>query len=82
MNSTNPNDAGGGLAAQAAPCGCRHCLQERKEGTTLAGVFVPAELTRMVVCAICGNKRCPHANSHLHACTDSNAPGQPGSAYA
>ena len=36
---------------------------------------------RMVLCPECGCKRCPKANDHRHACTDSNAPGQPGSAY-
>lgn len=37
---------------------------------------------RMVLCATCGNKRCPHAADHRHACTNSNEPGQPGSSYA
>lgn len=36
---------------------------------------------RFVVCPDCGNKRCPRANDHRHACTNSNEPGQPGSAY-
>ncbi|BDS24414.1 hypothetical protein KAM576c_10330 [Enterobacter asburiae] len=36
---------------------------------------------RFVVCPVCGNKRCPHANDHRHACTGSNEPGQEGSAY-
>jgi hypothetical protein len=35
----------------------------------------------MVVCSICGNKRCPHATHHDHACTNSNATGQPGSGF-
>lgn len=35
----------------------------------------------MIVCSICGNKRCPHANDHKYDCTGSNAPGQQGSAY-
>lgn len=34
-----------------------------------------------VVCATCGNKRCPKANDHAHECTGSNEPGQKGSAY-
>ena len=37
---------------------------------------------RMILCAICGNKRCPHATDHRNACTNSNEPGQPGSSYA
>jgi len=39
------------------------------------------ESIRMILCAICGNKRCPHANDHRNACTNSNEPGQPGSSY-
>lgn len=35
----------------------------------------------MVVCSTCGNKRCPHASHHDHACTNSNEPGQPGSGF-
>jgi hypothetical protein len=34
-----------------------------------------------IVCEICGNKRCPHANDHRLECTNSNEAGQPGSAY-
>lgn len=43
----------------------------------------PITLTdmRMVLCPDCGNKRCPKANDHRNACTDSNEPGQAGSAY-
>ena len=37
--------------------------------------------SHFVVCPDCGNKRCPHANDHRHACTGSNEPGQEGSAY-
>lgn len=36
---------------------------------------------RMIVCAICGNKRCPHATDHRNACTNSNEPGQKGSSW-
>lgn len=35
----------------------------------------------MIVCNLCGNKRCPHATDHNLACTQSNEPGQPGSRY-
>lgn len=54
--------------APAVECGCWACLGD-----------VP--VMQMVVCAICGNKRCPHANDHRNACTHSNAPSQIGSAY-
>jgi hypothetical protein len=42
---------------------------------------VPPSRRIMVVCAACGNKRCPHAADHANPCTRSNEPGQPGSAY-
>lgn len=37
---------------------------------------------RMILCEVCGNKRCPHATNHRNDCTGSNAPGQPGSIFA
>ncbi|HEX8610216.1 MAG TPA: hypothetical protein VF800_02925 [Telluria sp.] len=41
----------------------------------------PHELfpNRMILCAMCGNKRCPHAANHRNDCTGSNEPGQIGS---
>lgn len=56
-------------AETSTKCWCRTCR--------------PITLTdmRFVVCPECGNKRCPHANDHRHACTGSNEPGQEGSAY-
>ena len=55
--------------AKVVDCWCRTCR--------------PISLSdmRFVVCPDCGNKRCPRANDHRHACTNSNEPGQPGSAY-
>jgi hypothetical protein len=66
-------------AAQAEPakCDCRHCIRER--GDTIGGL--PREVCEFIACAVCGNKRCPHANDHRNACTNSNEPGQSGSAY-
>lgn len=54
---------------EAEACGCVPCLGPL------------ASASRMVLCPTCGNKRCPRANDHRHACTGSNEPGQPGSAY-
>ena len=62
-------------------CECRTCIKERGEGEKMMGFFIPAEMTRMILCPECGNKRCPHANDHNNQCTNSNEPGQPGSAY-
>lgn len=45
----------------------------------LFDTFSPSR--RMIVCEICGNKRCPHATDKELACTNSNEPGQVGSAY-
>lgn len=35
----------------------------------------------MIVCPVCGNKRCPKASDHELICTGSNLPGQEGSIY-
>jgi hypothetical protein len=63
-------------------CECHRCLEERNEQVVAGeGFSFPVSATRMILCPLCGNKRCPHANDHRHPCTHSNAPGQPGSAY-
>lgn len=54
-------------------CWCAQCLPFVKRA--LWTVF------EMILCPICGNKRCPHANDHRNACTGSNEPGQVGSRY-
>jgi hypothetical protein len=60
--------------------GC-HCATCDPILPTPAGELFPPNL-RMILCALCGNKRCPHAKDHRNLCTNSNEPGQPGSAYA
>ena len=66
-----------GLGAGAeARCWCRACNRD-----TVGPGGLPYLATTFVVCPDCGNKRCPHATNHRHECTDSNAPGQPGSEY-
>lgn len=68
-------------------CSCHRCVSEHVKAVPpvpsemLFGVIDP-RLNRMFLCAICGNKRCPHAADHHNACTGSNEPGQPGSLYA
>ena len=58
-------------------CWCATC-----EGKVLDALPGAARLMRtMCVCNMCGSKRCPRANHHGNACTRSNDPGQPGSAY-
>lgn len=57
-------------------CGnCHKCYKGRE---VWPGVFM---LDRMLVCPICGNKRCPKASDHELDCTGSNKPGQPASVY-
>lgn len=50
----------------SAHCGCRKCNPDA---------------WWMVMCDLCGNKRCPHATDHSHQCTRSNEPGQAGSVF-
>jgi hypothetical protein len=58
---------------EAGKCWCATCRPVTPFGNP--------EDNRMVLCPTCGNKRCPHANDHRNACTNSNEPGQPGSSY-
>lgn len=57
--------------ATGSPLCCHKCFRLHN----LAPMF-------MLVCPICGNKRCPHASDHELACTGSNASDQPGSIYS
>jgi hypothetical protein len=59
-------------------CNCRKCLLDRDERGFQG---MPVAMTRMILCRICGCKRCPHATDHNYACTGSNEPGQLGSVY-
>jgi hypothetical protein len=63
----------------AQNCGCIRCLDARPPMSPHQ--FGPNSRQRMVVCPVCGNKRCPRANWHGNECTGSNEPGQPGSAF-
>jgi len=56
-------------------CNCYKCTKARGVDLRFWGQAV------MVVCPVCGNKRCPKASDHELACTGSNAPGQKGSVY-
>jgi hypothetical protein len=67
--------------ADTEGCGCWLCVNERAEAIedmTQKLVY----RSRMIVCAICGNKRCPKATNHDLDCTLSNDSGQPGSRFA
>ena len=58
-------------------CGCYKCQEMVIDPTT----FMPATMSRMIVCSTCGNKRCPHSTDHTLECTNSNEVGQEGSRY-
>lgn len=62
---------------QQSACNCRRCLRERGDQE----MGLPVEMVRFIVCAICGNKRCPHATDCQFDCTHSNETGQIGSVY-
>ncbi|ULR87447.1 hypothetical protein [Comamonas sp. B21-038] len=64
-----PFDLSGLVKKSATSCWCETCRPN-----TLSDM-------RMVLCPDCGNKRCPKATHHDNACTNSNAPGQPGSSW-
>ena len=56
--------------SESITCQCHRCLNERLEAVWW-----------MILCPVCGNKRCPHATDHRNTCTSSNEPGQIGSVY-
>ena len=60
-------------------CECHRCIDEKN--LTAEGMAIPLSMTKMILCPVCGNKRCPHASDHDLPCTGSNEPGQPGSVY-
>lgn len=62
------------------PCGCMTCYAKRLVDST-AGWNAANDLSFRYACERCGNKRCPHHTDHNLACTASNDPGQPGSAF-
>ena len=54
-------------------CGCTECLEKID---SVIDSFYSVASQGMIVCTRCGNKRCPHADSHRYACTKSNVYGQ------
>ncbi len=62
-------------------CECHRCIAEQKLGQQVGSMWLPLSSTRMILCPVCGCKRCPKASDHDLACTDSNERGQPGSIY-
>ena len=68
-------------------CSCWRCTDEWCKANPPApdqamfGGAVDVRLSRMFLCATCGNKRCPHATDHRLECSGSNEPGQKGSNY-
>lgn len=60
-------------------CGkCQLCLGKYKHKDFPS---LPITASLMVLCQVCGNKRCPKATDHHLDCTGSNEPGQEGSVY-
>lgn len=63
-------------------CAMKHCCHKCEDAALATLSFAKQLLERtFIVCATCGNKRCPKASDHEFACTNSNEPGQPGSIY-
>lgn len=63
-------------------CECHKCIEDNSL-TTEHPVLGTLRLnvTKMILCPDCGNKRCPKASDHRLECTDSNDEGQEGSVY-
>lgn len=61
--------------ATISQCQCKRCLRDRNEGTTLGPLFLPAEATQMIVCPVCGDKRCIHVHDHEAPCAKADLYG-------
>jgi hypothetical protein len=68
MSPTNPPPASDATHTPGE-CWCETC----RPNTMLQ--------SRMILCPVCGNKRCPRTTHHDNACTGSNEPGQRGSSW-
>lgn len=55
-------------ASPAAACGCLKCLRARGAGSYVGDLFVPAEVTTMLLCPQCGDKNCPRARDCELSC--------------
>lgn len=69
-----------------AYCGCYRCRKDRELpresfGNDFSAWHLQSANARMILCAKCGCKRCPHATDHRNECTDSNDSGQVGSQF-
>jgi len=66
-------------------CGCHRCIKEfgitSGDGDDWFSAL-PLSSTKMILCPMCHNKRCPKASDHRLDCTGSNEPGQSGSVYS
>ena len=62
-------------------CECHRCIAEKKLTVYMFGRDMSLNMVKMILCPVCGNKRCPHASDHELPCTGSNEPGQHGSVY-
>ena len=66
-------------AANGSDHDCFRCAQEWD--LAHPDEVFPVAISRMWLCPVCGNKRCPKATDHRQDCTGSNDIGQPGSRY-
>ncbi len=64
-----------------ADCICHRCIEENQIKAPGMGDLFNLDSVMMILCPLCGNKRCPKASDHRLACTGSNEVGQPGSVY-
>jgi hypothetical protein len=64
------------MSEKVEGCGCYECTKNDVDQTG-----VPVLLQKMILCPLCGNRRCPKATYHGNDCTGSDDPHQEGSRY-
>ena len=53
-------------------CMCWSCQNARLDKPYLQAIMEDDPISLFIVCAKCGNKRCPHAQDHKYKCSNSN----------
>lgn len=52
-------------------CKCSRCIKEQ-DPPHIADLKLSMGMSEMIVCSVCGNKRCPKADDHRNVCSGSN----------
>lgn len=67
--ASNTDAGNSGISAGETQCACLACI---KRYDLRSETGLPLDMTRMIVCSVCGHKRCVHAKNHEAPCAKSD----------